>query len=102
MIKYEEVMVYKVDENVYPSVQMVHELNLNCTRCGKSWTIAVPLEYVDYRKEAESWKDRYISLESQITELMRYSEIHYGVNPSKDKLVNMLNELRKKFNVEDL
>jgi hypothetical protein len=94
----ENISIYK-DESVYPEYTAVHVLELDCEKCGNYWKVSVPDEYTDYKIESDVWRDRYLALKSELVELMRYSEMHYNMNPHKDKFIEMINELMDKFSL---
>jgi len=85
------------DENIYPELSMVERLELHCLDCGNHWIIPVPTEMHDYRGEAQNWKNAYLSIAAKINDLMQYTETHYSMNPHKDKLMDMLDDLRKQI-----
>ena len=100
-INHKEIISITKDESCYPEYVCNHELELECERCLNRWKIAVPEEYIDYEKESVEWRELYLSLKSKLVELMRYTEMHYSINPCKDKMIDMLEGLSDKFSGDE-
>jgi len=89
------------NEDEYPSITSIERLRLHCDQCGNDWDMLVPEEMYDYKKMSEYWRDQYNTAMSKITELMRFSELYYGMNPQCDILVKKMDDLRRSLNDEE-
>ena len=64
-------------------------MDVTCGVCNTTTRHPVHEEFHDHKAEAEYWKERYLAFGSRLTELLRYSEMHYSINPAKDKFMQM-------------
>jgi hypothetical protein len=96
-MQYTEKVLISYNEDSYPVMTAMHVLDINCPNCQEQYRIPVPTAYTDYRKEAEMWRERYDVLAAEITEMLRYTEMHYNINPNKDKMLEKLENLRQKL-----
>ena len=75
-------------------------MDLTCGRCGNMWRIPLLPENASYKVEADYWRDRYYSLQSDINDMLKFTMLHYGMNPHKDQMLKMLEDLLDKFKDE--
>lgn len=85
----------RFNEDNFPEAQAFHTVDCTCHHCGKITRIPVPKSYIDYKKEADTWREHFLRTRTEITELMRYSELHYGMNPQLDMFMDQLDQIRK-------
>lgn len=83
--------------NIIPSKPTIQYHEFNCFRCNFPNRFVKPESFIDYKKECKIFEKRFNNLIHDLNELMAFSELHYGMNPSKDKLVEELTKIRKKY-----
>ena len=79
------------------SMSLHQTLDIDCPFCHRY--IRYPLEAEDYTyyEAYKKMEKMFENLISELNELMQFCEYNYGMNPAKESIIQMLNDLRKKF-----
>lgn len=92
-----EKIEFNIGETFVGEIPFIQKQEIKCHTCGRPNYFAILPEYASYKKAYEALSNEHRRLLSELNELIEFSEINYGINPSKDKLINLLSKLRDKF-----
>ena len=96
-IQVEDTFLFKCVKDPFVPFVSIPTMDLDCQQCGNHWRIPLKEEHVSYKKESEMWRERFTALIGELNNCMQYSEMHYSMNPNKDRFIGMLKELREKI-----
>lgn len=84
-------------DGIIPIKPLIQYHEFDCYQCGFHNRFVKPDDFIDYKKEWKIEREIRNNIIHELNELMAFSELHYSLNPSKDKLIEMLTKLREKY-----
>lgn len=85
------------DENIIPSQPTIQYHEFKCCRCGVQNGVIKPESFIDWERETKIYKKILNDVIHEINEIMAFSELHYNMNPQKEKLIKELMKIRDKY-----